>query len=291
LSPPFTALTGAFGRGEGDPPPHADELALARVLLEAGADPNDGQTLYNRMFSPDDDHLVLLFEFGLGRGDGGPWHRLLGDAVESPPVMLRNLLWWAVTHDQQARVALLAEHGVDVVTSFTELRMGTANGHTPLEVAVLNGHRELAEQLRELGAPAARLDAVEAFVAAALAGDTDAVHDVEASVVAAARRARPGLVTWAASAGAPGSAELLVRAGFDVNAFGRSDAPVDQPWHSPLHVAAGDGKRALAETLLSLGADPSLRDKHHDGTPLDWARYFDQPELIELLQPLTPDPG
>jgi len=48
LSPPFTALTGAFGRGEGDPPPHADELALARLLLEAGADANDEQTLYNR---------------------------------------------------------------------------------------------------------------------------------------------------------------------------------------------------------------------------------------------------
>ena len=47
LSPPFTALTGAFGRGEGDPPPHRDSLALARLLLEAGADPNDAQAVYN----------------------------------------------------------------------------------------------------------------------------------------------------------------------------------------------------------------------------------------------------
>ena len=28
-------------------PAHRDSLALARLLLEAGADPNDGQTLYN----------------------------------------------------------------------------------------------------------------------------------------------------------------------------------------------------------------------------------------------------
>jgi ankyrin repeat protein len=55
-----------------------------------------------------------------------------------------------------------------------------------------------------------------------------------------------------------------------------------------LHIAAGDGNRALAETLLAVGADPLLRDARFDGTPLHWAEHFDQPELIELLQPLTP---
>ena len=44
---PFTALTGAFGRGEGDQPPHRDRVELARLLLDAGADPNDSQTMYN----------------------------------------------------------------------------------------------------------------------------------------------------------------------------------------------------------------------------------------------------
>jgi len=60
---PFTALTGAFGRGEDNvnelPHPRCD--ALARLLLDAGADPNDTQTLYNRHFEPNDDHLRLLF--------------------------------------------------------------------------------------------------------------------------------------------------------------------------------------------------------------------------------------
>src|SRR5204862_2672567 len=73
---PFTALTGAFGEGELGPrlqPRHSHSLALARVLLDAGANANDSQSLYNRMFLPDNDHLELLFEFGLGRGDGGSW--------------------------------------------------------------------------------------------------------------------------------------------------------------------------------------------------------------------------
>src|SRR5262249_2892468 len=76
LPTPFPVLTGVFGEGEQGSqrlPRHPHSLALARLLLEAGADPNDGQTLYNRMFGRDDDHLVLLFEYGLGTGDGGPW--------------------------------------------------------------------------------------------------------------------------------------------------------------------------------------------------------------------------
>jgi hypothetical protein len=110
LPTPFTVLTGVLGHGEQGQQAHPHAIPFARLLLEAGADPNDGQTLYNRMFDTDDDHLILLFEFGLGRGGGGPWHRLLGDALESPAVMLRNLLWWAVTHDQRERVALLRRH-------------------------------------------------------------------------------------------------------------------------------------------------------------------------------------
>ena len=84
----FTLLTGVFGEGEGGPvsqPRHPESIALARLLLDRGAEPNDGQTLYNRMFGTDDDHLVLLFEYGLGRGDGGVWRRRLGpEAVDEP---------------------------------------------------------------------------------------------------------------------------------------------------------------------------------------------------------------
>ncbi len=77
----FTALTGVFGRGEDWPnqPPHPECDTLARLLLEAGADPNDSQALYNRHFKENDDHLKLLFEYGLGQDKGGPWLTRLRD--------------------------------------------------------------------------------------------------------------------------------------------------------------------------------------------------------------------
>jgi len=285
LPTPFTVLTGVLGYGEHRQPWHPHANRFARLLLERGADPNDGQTLYNRMFGSNDDHLVLLFEFGLGRDTRGPWHRLLGESLESPAEMLRSLLAWAITHDQRHRVALLAEHGVDVVSPFTEPR--SPRRGTPVEVALTNGHRELADQLLALGARPPRLSAADAFVAAVLAGDTEAAQRTPAEVIAAVRRKRPGLVTWAAAQGAANAVELLATAGFDVNALGRSDIPGNEPWHTALHVAAENGDLTLARTLLELGADPNIPDKHYRSTPLGWARHFGRPALAELLEPLT----
>jgi ankyrin repeat protein len=285
LPTPFTVLTGVLGYGEQRQPWHPHAVAFARLLLDAGADPNDGQAIYNRMFSTNDDHLVLLFEYGLGRPPPGPWYRLLGESLESPAVMLRSLLAWAIAHDQRDRVALLSEHGVDIVSPFTEAR--SPPRYTPIEFALVNGHRDLAALLRVLGAPPPQLGADDAFVAAVLAGDAEAVEHTPATVVDAVRRRRTGLVTWAAAQGAPNAVELLVHAGFDVNALGRSDIPSNMPWHTALHVAAEKGDVSLARTLLGLGADPDIRDKHHQATPLDWARYFDQPAMADLLEPVT----
>ena len=150
LPTPFTVLTGVLGYGEWRQPWHPHTIAFARLLLESGADPNDGQALYNRMFATNDDHLVLLFEYGLGGNTRGPWHRLLGESLEPPTEMLRSLLAWAIIHDQRDRVVLLAEHGVDIESPFTEQR--SPKRGTPVEVALINGHRELADQLRGLGA-------------------------------------------------------------------------------------------------------------------------------------------
>jgi Ankyrin repeat len=287
LTTPFTVLTGVFGEGEAGPvraPRHPHSLALARLLLEAGADPNDGQTLYNRMFEPGNDHLELLLEFGLGTGDGGPWRRRLGDALDSPAEMLRGQLAWAITHGMAERVRLLVQHGVDVTAPL--------DGVAVTSMAATTGHADLVDYLVAHGAPPLDLPPADAFVAAALAADRVRLGRLLADhpgLAAEMRMARPALITWAAACGNPAAVEILAELGFDVNAKGRTDVPSDQPWQSALHKAAEDGNVELARTLLRLGADPDIRDHRFDSTPLSWARHFGQQAIIELLEPLTAD--
>ncbi|MFI9381328.1 ankyrin repeat domain-containing protein [Kutzneria sp. NPDC052558] len=273
LTTPFTLLTGAFGEGEQGPvrqPRHPQALELAEMLLRAGAEPNDGQTLYNRMFGVDDSHLRLLFRYGLGRGDGGPWRARLG--LDSPMQLVQGLLRWAVSHNQQARVHLLVDNGVELPDGIVRL-------------ALLNGNNDIAAYLEQAGAPAGELDPVSEFVAAVLSGG-----DADPSVAVQARAARPGLVVWAAANGRLDAVRRLVELGFDVNALGRGDVPVEQPWCTALHQAAGDGDLAMAQLLLDLGADPSIRDSRFDATPLGWAEHESHPALITLLTPHSPHP-
>ena len=80
-----------------------------------------------------------------------------------------------------------------------------------------------------------------------------------------------------------------MRPGFDVSARGRQDLPIEEEWETPLHRAAGDGKLELAQALLDLGVDPGIGDRRFDATPLGWAKSFGRAELVDLLEPVTPD--
>ena len=286
LPSPFTALTGAFGEGELGParqPRHPHSLALARLLLEAGADPNDAQALYNRQFQPGNDHLELLLEFGLGTGGAGSWYRRLGDALARPAELVRGQLASAITHGLTQRVRLLVEHGADVTAPLD-------NGATATSMAATTGHADLVDYLVAHGAPPLDLPPGEAFVAAVLTADRARLRQLLAArpgLAGEVRTARPALVTWAAACDRPAAVELLAELGFDVNAMGRSDIPSDQPWQTALHKAAGDGNLELARTLLRLGADPNIHDERFDSTPLGWARYSGQQELVGLLEPIT----
>jgi ankyrin repeat protein len=281
-------LTGAFGGGEEGPvaqPQHPHAPALARLLLERGADPNDGQTLYNRMFRPANDHLELLFEFGLGAGDGGVWKRRLGPALDSPADMVASHLWWAVTHDMLDRVRLLADHGVDVNARWRD-------GRSMVEWAAASGNTTSVECLREHGAAMADLAPADALIAAVMAGDRQRVEQLRAEhpgVVEEARARRPALVVSAAASGRIEVVRRVADLGFDVNALGRADAPAAEAWETALHQAAGEGDVALATLLLERGADPNIRDARFDATPLGWARHFDQAALVALLEPVTAD--
>jgi hypothetical protein len=137
------------------------------------------------------------------------------------------------------------------------------------------------------GAAPPALDAVDELIGALLAGDRAAVDRqsaANAEVLAAAQQRRPSLVVTAADGGDPDAVALTVEVGFDVDALGRADIPVEQPWQTALHTAVSNGDVAMATRLLSLGADRDIRDARFDATPLGWAEYGEHTELIEVLR-------
>ncbi|MHB8695049.1 MAG: ankyrin repeat domain-containing protein [Solirubrobacteraceae bacterium] len=281
LVPPFTALTGAFGHGEQEAPPHPEEAALARLLLERGADPNDDQTLYNRQWSRDDEWLELLFEFGLGTSDGGPWARLLGDRLASPRQMLENELAAAAHHGFADRVRLLLAHGVDPAGIGTQ--HPAHGGRTPIDEAALLGHLEIVGLLAAAGAQLTG-DEVDRFISICMAGDRARAAELRAADPTLVERAiarRPDQLIRAAEKDSVAAVELLIELGFDVNARSRT---------APLHEAARHGNVEMIRLLLDHGADPNIRDREFNAPPAGWAEHHRMTDAQALLEPLTEKP-
>ncbi|MEP7330858.1 MAG: ankyrin repeat domain-containing protein [Terracoccus sp.] len=184
LPTPFTALTGCFGGGEMGPgrqPRHPAWRELALLLLRGGADPNDRQTLYNRMFTRDDSHLELLLAHGLGHPSQEVWAGRTGVDAEPVDEMMNRQLHWAHDHGFDDRVALLGRHGfvlspvastrpapgIHRAATAAAVRAAVADcahvdathhGRTALHQAALTGDLEVIAALLEAGADHTRVD-------------------------------------------------------------------------------------------------------------------------------------
>jgi ankyrin repeat protein len=288
----LTALTGVLGLGEADvgrgegpltQPPHQHWYEFARLLLEAGADPNDNQGLYHRMQYPDDEHLKLLLEYGLGKGQGGPWFKRFfqvwpcvdrgaaaGYLPRTPADILSYQLRWAVGADAFDRVKLLVENGADV------------NG-----VSVREG-QEMADYLVVRGAKliARTRGTAEEFAEACNRGDAARARELVASNPSLLNNLGD-LLTGAAEEGNLDSLRLLVELGADVN--GKGGGPRRWPHDtSPLWWAAHAGRLDAVKLLVELGADVHARDPNYDATPLASANYKGHRKVVEYLVQFAP---
>ena len=261
---PQSALYGAAGR--------AHEPRMTALLLAAGADPDDNESVYHAVEAPDTRCLRLLLDAGatvartnalpnaLGRG-APETVRLLLEQLPAGHHERRWALQWAVGAGESPEVVrLLVEHGADL-EAFDE-----GEDRTPYGLAVRMGRRDLAELLAGLGAER-RVGPVDELIGAAFAGD-----HAEAARLAAAgpeslalvRTAYAGALAQAAGDARPETVRILLDLGVPVDSRGELGG-------TALHHAAWIGDAGLVAALIARGAGLERLDTQFGMTPLGWA--------------------
>ena len=265
----LSALYGAAGKNH--------DVPLTEMLLGAGADPNDNESLYHATESADSTCVRLLLDHGAHvEGTNALHHQLDRDDVEGLRLLLARcadpeqvggtlgspLLWAIRRRRSVAHVQALLDAGANP-------RARTAEGISAYVFAQRNGLGEVAALLARAGA-AEPLSGSDEFVAACARADEAAARAIVARVPnviqtlsAVQLRQLPNL----AAAGANDAVKLMVELGWPIAVTGGD-------WHaSALNLAVFRGDASLTRYLLEHGA--SWAEKHgygdHTTGTLSWA--------------------
>ena len=265
----FTALTGAVGGGESGLiacPEHPRAQELVTLLLDAGANPNQSQALYNAMLGEHLGKWLRLFvQYGLKAGDRANW-----SADDEEPI-LDFLLSHEVARGDLDLVRFLLERGAnpDAVSRY--------NHHSAHAVARLTGRSDIAAVLEEFGARVEPLSLEDQFAIA--------LDQKDKSLAADMLRRHPQLLqnvellSNCAMSGVE-TCLWLVQQGFDINTPNRSGQTV-------LHRYASWNKPDAVATLIAQGADPNATEKNWHATPLGLAVHHHHWPVVEVLLPVT----
>jgi len=149
----YTALCGVAGEGEDGVPPHPHREALARLLLERGAEPYDIQLQYNTHFHGDILwYLELLYEFSVKAGRQSDWGDPNWSMLDHGPYGCgaRYFLGIAVAKNDLKLAKWLLAHGAS--PNAAPPTHPKASKRTLYEEAMRNGFTEMADLLARYGA-------------------------------------------------------------------------------------------------------------------------------------------
>lgn len=248
----FSAMTGAMGEGERGAvscPPHPCADDLVTMLLESGADPNEAQGLYNTQFTESiDKWLPLLIRYGLNSD-----HEGFGDGQSTFDYFVAQ----AAAAGRFGRVRLLVEHGAgpNAVNRY--------NGHSCYSLALLIGHREMAEWLVSKGARARPIGTEDRFLIACRARDRTRLTELLGQHPELA--GQPRLLRVAAHFGMD-LILWLVDQGFDIDGQTLDGRTV------LMEYAQRDDVESV-KTLVEHGADPEIQERHWHATALGFALH------------------
>ncbi|MEP6835428.1 MAG: ankyrin repeat domain-containing protein [Gemmatimonas sp.] len=297
-----------FNDGERDAPipalyfaANGNNVPATRLLLEHGANPNDGESIYHSAERNNRDCMALLLKHGAdissAHADWGntplyfiaghkPFSRLCASSEQgmlwllehgANPNVVSNNNEKNATSPTRAETPLhrIASYGksVDVARMLVDhgaiIDLPRGDGRTAFVLAVRAVNELVATYLAEQGANATVLTPADRLVAECLSG-----HEEHARALIAEF---PTLMTTlsvedkqtlalAAEEGRENSVRVMASLGWDLSAEGAWGG-------SPLHHAAWHGNVSMTQLLVDLGAPVNFRDSSYGSSPLAWAAH------------------
>jgi ankyrin repeat protein len=266
--------------------------SLARLLLERGAEVNDGESIYHAAQFDHRECLEVLTEFGVSLGRHPLWNNtplyfLLG--------MLRDQGGWDTTargirwlldrgsdpnvpcgenDDTALHLAVRQGHEPQVIRWILEAgadpNRENKDGVLPIRLAHLAGRDDVIALLRDYGAHEVELSEKERFFEAVFSNDGDRARALLRPALVAAFEEEDRLaLNRSAEHGNVGAVRILLDCGFDVSFKGARN------WGStPLHGAAWYGQAEIVELLLSRGSPIDIpANPPEESLPLGWAAH------------------
>ncbi|HEY0687346.1 MAG TPA: ankyrin repeat domain-containing protein [Steroidobacter sp.] len=250
---------------------------IAKLLLDAGASTDDGESLYHASELSDTRCLELLFAAGVPERDRDfcICRALDFENPDAIAVYLRNganpnHLDWALFRNRSLRIIeLLVEHGADLNQPCGDYwLLERLRGLTPVQMAERAGAVEAVSYLLERGATDSRTP-TDRLIGACARADEDAARLIlreHPNIVGTLTKRDLGNIATFARDSRLKSVQLMLEIGFDI------EARADDLDATALHYAATNGDVPMVKLLLGHRARLDVKHKY-GGTPLDTAIY------------------
>ncbi len=298
---PLSALYGATGVN--------DFPQLARVLLEAGANPNDGESRYHAAEHAHFASLEVLTQFGTDfSGSDRAWgntplYFLFG--YHFPPESARAGIRWLLEHGanpnvisyantvaetalhgavknnwDKAMIELLLQHGADP-------SLPRKDGRTAYSLAVRHGRQDLVKLFQKQN-PALQATLADTFLGACLSADGSQARAIlreHPESIATLSEEDRKIVLIAARHGHAEPLALMGELGFNLDLE-------DTDGERPLHWAAWMGWPEATRALIQAGVHLNKPDRRFHAPPSGWCAHgsencgnpkADHAQVMELL--------
>ena len=250
---------------------------LAEILIRAGANPNDGESLYHASELKDTRCLELLFEAGVDKESQEYCIRRALDDENPKAVEIYlkhgtnpNHLDWALFRKRSFDIIqLLLSYGADLDKPSPAdhwLLVGRIKGLTPIRIAERNGDSRTVTYFLARGAIDNRTS-IDLLIGACARKDQERVNEIrrkQPNIAAAFTEQDHRNLPAFARAGQIESVRMMLDAGFDI------ETRTDDLDATALLYASTNGDVPMIELLLRRGARLKVIHKY-GGNPLDTA--------------------